>query len=432
MTAPFDRLFALEAFGVKLGLNNITTLCEALGHPERRGASVLIAGTNGKGSVAAMVHAGLHAAGVRTALYTSPHLSHLRERFTVGGSWVADDRLAAVAQTVLDTADALVRTGRLAAPPTFFEATTAMAFELFARDGVEIAVLEVGLGGRFDATNVVSPAVTAITSIGLDHQAQLGSTVEAIAFEKAGIIKAGAPVVLGRLPLAARAVVHAVAAERGAGVVDARDLPSLQATMADGHASLDVETPVHRYTRIRLALAGEHQIDNALVALRVLETLGQAVARVPPEAVARGLATVSWPGRLETVVVGSGRLILDAAHNPDGASVLAAHLARWHPERPTLLFGVLRDKDVRAMLTALLPACGPIVVTSPPSPRARDPDEVAALVRTLDPGRDVRAVRDPAAAIGRAIDSDSTVCVAGSVFLIGAVREALNVRAMLR
>ena len=206
-----DRLFALETFGIKLGLENISRLCAALGHPERSFISLHIAGTNGKGSVTAMVHAALVAAGVRAARYVSPHLVDLAERFVIGTAPVSERELADTADEVLDCAERLRLSGELAVHPTFFEATTAIAFELFRRARVEVAVIEVGLGGRFDSTNIVPASAGAITTIGLDHEELLGHTLEAIAFEKAGIIKAGMPVVIGALPEPARQVVAAVA-----------------------------------------------------------------------------------------------------------------------------------------------------------------------------------------------------------------------------
>ena len=202
-----ERLFALEAFGVKLGLDNISRLCSALGHPERTFASIHIAGTNGKGSVTAMVHAALVAAGLRAARFTSPHLVDLAERFVIGADPVDPVALRLVASDVLDCADRLRATGELPVHPTFFEATTAIAFELFRRADVEVAVIEVGLGGRYDSTNVIAPQVGAITSIGFDHQQFLGDTIEAIAFEKAGIIKSDMDVVTGALPVQARDVI---------------------------------------------------------------------------------------------------------------------------------------------------------------------------------------------------------------------------------
>src|SRR5438445_8764906 len=218
---PLTYLFSLEQFGIKFGLDNIATIVERLGHPERTFRSVHIAGTNGKGSVTAMVDAALRAAGHRASRYTSPHLVDLAERFVIEGRPVSADALAAAVDDVRGAIDTLRREGTLAVQPTFFEVTTAVAFELFRRAEVEIAVLEVGLGGRLDATNIVSPVVTAITSIALDHQLYLGSTLAEIAFEKAGIIKSGVPVVVGPVDPESLSVIARVANERGAALIRA-------------------------------------------------------------------------------------------------------------------------------------------------------------------------------------------------------------------
>ena len=428
---PLQRLFALETFGIKLGLENVSRLCEALGHPERAFTTLHVAGTNGKGSVTAMVHAGLVASGVRAARYTSPHLVDLAERFVIGHEPIDQVSLEGAARDVLDCADALVASGTLAGPPTFFEATTAIAFELFRRARVEVAVIEVGLGGRFDATNVISPAATAITSIGLDHQEQLGSTLESVAFEKAGIIKAGTPVVVGRLPAGAHAVIERVAAERGAPLVRAADGVTVTVKMQAGRATLDVTTPKHDYGPLTLALRGEHQVDNALVAIRLVEMAHGRGLVLLPGAVARGLTDATWPARLELMTLAGRRVLLDAAHNPDGAAALARYLVRWHPERPPLVFGAMRDKDVEGMLQALLPAVGDVVATTPPTPRAADARELAARVRVLARGRRVEVVHDPLAAVELALEHGHTICVAGSIYLVGAVRGALQARAIL-
>jgi len=427
------RLAALERFGVKLGLANITSLCEALDHPEASFQSLHVAGTNGKGSVTAMAHAALVAAGLRAARYTSPHLVRLNERFVIGEEPVADADLEDATSTVLDAAERLVASGRLPASPTYFEATTAIAFELFRRAEVQIAVLEVGLGGRFDATNVVGPMAGAITSIGLDHQQQLGSTLAAIAFEKAGIIKPGMPVVLGRLPPEADEVIRRVAAERGAIAIAAHEDTRLETAYEDGRAIVDLQTPVHRYGHVRLALRGEHQVDNALVAVRLLEAAQARGVRVPAEAIARGLAAAEWPARLERLALGGGlSVLIDAAHNPDGASALAQYLRRWHPERPTLVFGAMRDKDLDGLLRHLLPVCAAVVVTAPAMERAEAPEALAARVLALDPSRRVLVEPDPVRAVQRALAEAPLACVAGSIFLAGAIREALRARAILR
>jgi dihydrofolate synthase / folylpolyglutamate synthase len=426
------RLFALEQFGIKLGLANITRLCEALGHPERSFSSLHIAGTNGKGSVTAMTHGALVAAGIRAGRYTSPHLARLNERFVVGDAPVSDADLEAAATTVLDLADDLVRTGALAAPPTFFEATTATAFELFRRARIDVAVLEVGRGGRFDATNVVAPVACAITSIGLDHQEQLGTTVESVAVEKAGIVKPGVPVVIGRLPAEAEAVVRRAAAECAAPVVSTRDVTASIAGVEDGRTTLALRTPDHDYGRLEVGLRGEHQADNAVVAVRLLETARQRGIDVDFNAIARGVHGAQWPARLERIQLDGHRAVLiDAAHNPDGAAALARYLHRWHPNRPPLVFAAMRDKDIDAVLRVLLPTCGAVIVTAPATPRAEDPDALAARVRAIDPARDVQVVRDPLAAVDRALAEAPLACVAGSIFLAGAVRDALHGRAIL-
>ena len=289
-----ERLFALEAFGVKLGLDNISRLCSALGHPERTFASIHIAGTNGKGSVTAMVHAALVAAGLRAARFTSPHLVDLSERFVIGADPVDPVALRLVASDVLDCADRLRATGELPVHPTFFEATTAMAFELFRRADVQVAVIEVGLGGRYDSTNVIAPQIGAITSIGFDHQQFLGNTIEAIAFEKAGIIKPEMDVVTGALPIQARDVIAAVAATHGARLVDASG--GSRVSIAEGHDDrLFIETPEDRYGPLTLGLRGAHQIGNALVAIRVLETARRRGIGISKAAIERGMTDVRWP-----------------------------------------------------------------------------------------------------------------------------------------
>ena len=412
-----ERLFALETFGIKLGLENIRHLCDALGHPERSFVSLHVAGTNGKGSVTAMVHAALVAAGIRAARYTSPHLVRLNERFVVGSEPVDDGTLEIVADDVLNAIDR---------PPTFFEATTAMAFEIFKRAGVEVAVIEVGLGGRFDATNVLEPPVGAITSIALDHEQHLGHTVDRIAFEKAGIIKPGMTVVCGALPDAAMDVVRGVAAERGARLVEAAQAARVQSTMEDGRARVTIETSRHRYGPVLLALRGEHQVGNAAVAAALLEAAREKGLTIPDGSVTRGFETVDWPARLELLSLPDGaRVLLDAAHNPEGARALRDYLARWHPERPALVVGIMRDKDAEAILRELLPVTSSVVAAAADTPRALPASELASRVKAVDAAKLVVACTDVATAVDTALAANRTVVVAGSIFLAGAVREHL-------
>jgi dihydrofolate synthase/folylpolyglutamate synthase len=427
-----DRLFALETFGIKLGLENIRRLCDALNHPERTFTSLHIAGTNGKGSVTAMVHAALIAGGIKAGRYTSPHLTQLRERFVVDRTAMDDAVVDAVATDILDCAERLQRQGAMAAPPTFFEATTAMAFELFRRAQVKAAVIEVGLGGRFDATNVLAPPVGAITSIALDHQQHLGTTIEQIAFEKAGIIKPAMTLVAGALPADALRVIRRIAEDRGAQLVEATADVRVDSDMHEGRAHLTIETPRGRYGPLRLALRGEHQIHNAIVAVRVLEAARGAGLDVPDAAIVEGLETVEWPARLELLTLANGRqVLLDAAHNPEGARALANYLARWHPERPTLVVGIMRDKDTDAILRELLPVTSSVIATAADTRRAMPAAELAARVSALDPAKAVRACADVLTAVDAALDSSGTICVAGSIFLAGAVRDALERRDIL-
>jgi dihydrofolate synthase/folylpolyglutamate synthase len=402
-------LFSLERFGMKFGLAGMARICDALDHPERAFPCIHIAGTNGKGSVTAMVDAALRAAGWRSARYTSPHLSRLEERFVVDGREVTAERLEASAVRVRDAVERLVASGALDGWPTFFECTTAVAFDLFRAARVDVAVIETGLGGRLDATNVVTPIATAIVSIDLDHQAQLGDTLAAIAFEKAGIIKPGVPVVTGALPAEAMAVIARVAAERGAPLLAAGDDEALAARVA----------------AMPPALPGAHQRANAAVALRLLESIdgGGHDLRVDAAARARGVTTAAWPGRLETIVWRDRAILLDAAHNPAGARALASYLLAALPRKVTLVFGAMKDKAIEEMLRELAPVTRRLLCTTAPSPRAASAGELVAIA--AEAGLAAEAVADPMAALARARETADPIVVAGSIFLVGAVRERL-------
>jgi len=402
---PLSYLFSLEHFGIKFGLENITAIVERLGRPDRTFKSVHVAGTNGKGSVTAMVDAALRAAGHRTARYTSPHLTDLSERFVIGGRPVAHDTLVCAVATVRDVVESLRFDGTLGVQPTFFEVTTAAAFELFRRAEVEIAVLEVGLGGRLDATNIVSPVVTAITSIALDHQLYLGSTLAEIAFEKAGIIKAGVPVVVGPVDSESLSVIARVANERGAALI--------RATPADA-------------APFTLGLYGDHQRANAGVAVRLLEQLTARGVGVPSDAVARGLADPEWPGRLDQRRLPDGReLLLDAAHNPAGAAALASYLTAESQRRP-LVFAAMRDKDIDGMFRILLPAIGAAVMTRASNPRSADPGMLADSARRIAPALPIAIEPSSTDALAAAWRMSPRIVVAGSIFLLGDVMRQLG------
>jgi dihydrofolate synthase/folylpolyglutamate synthase len=398
---PFTYLFSLGQFGIKFGLENISTIVAALGHPQRAFHTVHVAGTNGKGSVVAMVDAALRAAGHRSARYTSPHLTDLTERFAIDGQPVARDQLAGVVADVRETVERLRAEGALAVQPTFFEVTTAAAFEVFRRARVEVAVLEVGLGGRLDATNVVSPVATAITSIDFDHQKFLGQTLREIAFEKAGIIKPSVPVVVGELHPEAAAAIEEVARQRGSRII---------AATRDDIADLSV------------GLRGAHQRINAAVAVRLLQIADACGLAAPREAVAAGLADPEWPGRLDLHrLPGDRELLLDAAHNPAGAAALAAYLKAECDKAPPLVFAAMRDKDSTGMLRALMPAVSRVVFTRASNPRSADPDDLAAQARAIDPAFPVSAEPVVADALATAWRAAPRLVVAGSIFLLGDV-----------
>jgi dihydrofolate synthase / folylpolyglutamate synthase len=417
---PVDYLLGLERLGIKFGLENIRTICSRLGNPQDGYRSVIVAGTNGKGSVTAMVDAALGAGGLRAARYTSPHLVRLEERFAIGGRPVAAGDFRDAVAFVQASVEELRAEGVLSTEPTFFEVTTAVGFELFRRARVEVVVLEVGLGGRFDATNVANPLAGAVTTIDLDHERFLGYTIPQIAFEKAGIIKPGMTVVVGETKPEAVDVIAGACRDRGARLVPAREGVSSRVVMREGYPLVDLETPRRRYGPVTVGLRGRHQADNAIVAVRLLEELEEAGLKVPAEAIVAGVGAARWRGRLDLVEAEGGRRVLfDAAHNPAGARVLGEYLREFHPQGLPIVFGVMRDKDAAGMLAALLPHATDLIVTQPPNPRAASPAFLVHLARQL--GRSDRVEIDPvpASALDRAWRRSSTVAVAGSIFLVG-------------
>jgi dihydrofolate synthase/folylpolyglutamate synthase len=262
---PFDYLLSLEKFGIKFGLANIETLTSALGHPQKTFKSILVAGTNGKGSVTAMVDCALGKSGLRVGRYTSPHLVHLEERFAIDGAPVRTEVLSQMIEEVRTLIDQLIAKGSLEAPPTFFEVTTAIAFELFRRAGVQIAVLEVGLGGRLDSTNIAQPIAAAITSIDFDHEQYLGNTLAAIAAEKAGVIRRDIPVIVGLVPKEARDVLVSMCDLAGAEFIEADSNVTIKSKIEDGRTILHLRTPKRDYGWVPLGLRGDHQVPNTLV-----------------------------------------------------------------------------------------------------------------------------------------------------------------------
>jgi dihydrofolate synthase/folylpolyglutamate synthase len=425
---PLAYLFSLESLGIKFGLENIRAICEALGHPERAWPSAVVAGTNGKGSVSAMVETGLRAAGLRTGLYTSPHLVRLEERFAIDGTPVATDDMAAAAATVRDAVAALRSAGRLATEPTFFEVTTALGFELFRRARVDFVVLEVGLGGRFDATTAATPVAAAITTIDFDHERFLGHTIAAIAAEKAGVIKPGMAVIVGETkPAAVTVIARACAEQRATMIPAAAGVHSDVVAVDEGAAIVRLCTPLRDYGTLRLALRGRHQAQNAVVAVRLLEELDRLGFMVPPAAIAAAVTSTRWPGRLDLLPDGSGRTVLcDAAHNPAGARSLGEYLREVYPAGLPLVFGIMKDKDVGGTLGPLLPSVTHLVATAARTDRAMAADRLADEARRAGWRGPIDIEPEAGPALDRAWQRAPTICAAGSIFLVGEVLARLR------
>ena len=396
-------LYALgnEIKSAKLGLERIRAVLEALGNPERAYRVVHVAGTNGKGSTCAMIEAGLRAAGIRTGLFTSPHLIEPTERIQIDGIPVSPADFERAFNVVHETAEKL----DLDCHPTYFETVTAMAFWLSREKKVETAVIEVGLGGRLDSTNVVQPVLTVITPIDFDHEAYLGHTIEAIASEKAGILKLGIPAVFAPQRPEAAKVLDARAAELHVPITRAEDFEI---------RDLHIDARGSRFSGLVCPLAGEHQVDNAVTAALALRSLGISTD---------GIAETRWPGRIEHVSPNPD-IILDGAHNPAGARALAAYLDRFYdPARVWLIYGAMRDKAVEETVAILFPRARHVIVTAPDQARALRPE----TIRDLADHDAIEVAPDLAAALARAAAASphDAIFITGSLFLVGEARALL-------
>ena len=398
--------------GAKFGLERMQILLAELGHPERDQNFVHVAGTNGKGSTSAMMASALQSAGFKTGLYTSPHLIEPTERIQLNGRPVGRADFAAAFGQVHEAAEALLRDGRIDAHPSYFETVTAMAFLLF-RDRTDMVVIEVGLGGRLDATNVIEPKLCVITPVSYDHEAFLGNTLESIAGEKAGIMKRDVPVVVARQRPRAAEVIFARARELSCEYIEASaaDLTDTDVTATGSSFRLHGE-------RYACGLAGRHQIENAVTAIYALRKLG-----VNESATKMGLRNARWPGRLE-YVQRAPDFVLDGAHNPAGADALAAYIREFCAGRPVwLVFGAMRDKAVGEIADILFPLAERVIVTAPDMPRALRPE---ALLETISVPR-ASIAHTVAAAIdaARKAPSDAIVFFTGSLYLVGETRKLL-------
>ena len=386
----------------KFGLERISLLLDAIGNPQRAGRFVHVAGTNGKGSTCAMIEAGFRASGVRTGLYTSPHLVEPTERIRIAGRPISEAQFAHACTEIHEIAQRMLACGELDLHPTYFETVTAMAFLLFAREQLDTVVLEVGLGGRLDATNVVTPALSVITLVDFDHQAFLGDTLAKIAAEKAGILKPGIPAVFAEQPEQAETVLRA----------HAKGPYTLTREWAIRDLAIDARGSSFRMRDLKIVcpLAGRHQVENARTAAIALHQLGIST---------RGIAQTNWPGRLERVS-DQPEIILDGAHNPAGTRALVNYIGEFYAGRRVwIVYGVMRDKAAPEMAAMLFPLAHRVILTAPANSRAMAPENIPGPGATV-----THTVADAVALIQGAGESD-VVFITGSLFVVGEARALL-------
>jgi dihydrofolate synthase/folylpolyglutamate synthase len=450
----------------KFDLAHMRVLLTALEHPERRFPSVLIAGTNGKGSTAATLASVLRASGLRTGLYTSPHLVRINERIRISGEEIADDKFALLHDMVERTAERLVEDGDLPWHPSFFEMLTAMAFEHFATSKVDIAVLEVGMGGRLDATNVVEPLVSVITDISLDHQKFLGDTVSEIAREKAGIIRPGGVLVTLPQSPAANDVIGNAVLEKDARAISAVpyvppvspaspkyfkipreprsptvEVPGVRRALLDragedARPHVDPARPLSRYPLqvlgkeilVETPLVGRHQLRNVALAIAAAEELSKQGFPITADSIERGIRETRWPARFQ-VIPGPPEIVLDVAHNPAGAWALRSTLSACYEDRRIIfVFGAMRDKAIGEISEILFPLAERVIATSADNPRSATPEEIRdAASRTHV---EIEGHPDVPAALERARElagADGIVVVTGSIYVVGETMRALGV-----
>jgi len=442
------RMFALghelaQTPSHKFDLAHMRVLLRALGHPERNFPSVLIAGTNGKGSTAATLASILRASGLKTGLYTSPHLVRINERIRIDGREITDDEFAFLQGEVDRVAEKLVERGALPWHPSFFEMMTAIAFEHFSRGRVELAVLEVGMGGRLDATNVVEPLISVIADVSLDHQKFLGDTVSEIAHEKAGIIRPGRPVVTLPQQPEANDVIGNTILDLGAKGVNAVPYVPPVSPASSQYSALNARTGAHVYRYplqvlgkqilVETPLVGRHQLRNVALAIAAAVELRElGFEQISAKNIETGIRETRWPGRFEVLATPTGwpETIADVAHNPAGAWALRSALSeRYEDRRLFFVFGAMRDKAISEITEILFPLAEKVIATRPENPRSASPEEIReAAVRT---GTEIEAVEDVASALERAktlAGSDGLMVITGSIYLVGEVMGLLGVQ----
>jgi dihydrofolate synthase / folylpolyglutamate synthase len=423
-----EYLYALQKHGMKFGLDNIRRLMSLLGEPQRSFSSVHVAGTNGKGSTSAMIESLLRTKGVRTGLFTSPHLVSFTERIRVNGEEISEDAVIELADEVRKAAAGIEDFS-----PTFFEVVTSMAFLHFMRMKVEWAVVEVGMGGRLDATNIIQPEVAVITSIALDHREFLGDTLEEIAREKAGIIKQGVAVVTAEQSPEVMRVIQQRCDEMGAPFFRFHSEYSAERASSDSEAISLHYQGKNEYQDVGVSLAGEHQIGNAALAIKVAEVLSEKYPEMDFD-IRKGLGAVSWPGRIE-MIRENPPILIDGAHNPQAATVFAAHLRKLLGtayRRIIMVAGVMGDKDIGGILRPLLPLAAEIIFASPAYGRAASAEKLQSCA--TDFGYASKTAGSVAGALTMAeclyVPGDLIV-VTGSFYTIGEAKEAIGHKGVL-
>jgi len=416
-----------ETLAMKLGLRNTELLLEALGNPHHSFASVQIAGTNGKGSAAAMLDSICRQADLRTGLFTSPHLISITERIKIAGFDISTDEFAKLGTQVRTVAEGLVAQGTLQSLPTFFEHVTAIALLAFKDAAVDIAILETGLGGRLDATTMAGAGIVAITPIALDHQEYLGATLAEIAAEKAAIIRPGTTAIIAAQEQEAREVIQRHATECGVTPSISDYQTSIEAATADGRFTVTIQTEGERYESVRIGLRGRHQIENAATALRTAEALNQQGWKIPRTAIVDGIATAQHPGRLELI----GGYLVDGAHNPSAAQTLLEYFNEFVNPPVTLVFGAMRDKNLVEMAAILFPAAAKLVLTQANNPRSASAEELEEIARALDINNVLvtHSISEALTKANEVTSSSGLICITGSLYLLGEARALMNASA---
>jgi dihydrofolate synthase / folylpolyglutamate synthase len=421
-----------ETLSIKLGLANTETLLESLGNPHKDFRKVQIAGTNGKGSTAAFLESICRRAGIRTGLFTSPHLISITERIRIEGEQISEDDFARHTTTVKEAAIRLVKQGELQTLPTFFEHVTAIALLAFRAARVELAILETGLGGRLDSTTAAQAEAVAITPVAMDHEEYLGSTIAEIAGEKAAIIRPGVDVVIGPQTSEAFNVITRRCEAQGIqpAIIKTSGPSHLGSVTADGRCELVFETAHGHNKKVQLGLRGRHQIDNALVAVALAESLSKRGFAISQAAIVQGLETATHPGRLELWNC-KPPLLFDGAHNPAAARALRDYLAEFVKSPITMIFGAMKDKRLQEMASLLFPMANELILTEIDNPRAASlQDLIGAVPSDFDRSK-IRTVSSVSEAVlkARAITPDEgLICITGSLYLIGAAQQILNSR----